>query len=100
MRGNIGPRVVNRIRKPATKYFGGEGEKKGEFRDHVILEILLIFKKYLVMVSIVRTTYTIQGLESLLGIGISNHHTLHRRTCMLQQIQDHPWRIYGPKTYL
>jgi len=57
MRGNIGPRVVNRIQKPATKYFLREGEKKGEFRDHVILEIPLIFKKYLAMARIVRTTH-------------------------------------------
>jgi len=55
MRRNIGPRVVNCIQKPATNYFLGEGEKKGEFRDHVILEVLLIFKKYLPMVRIVRT---------------------------------------------
>jgi len=55
MRRNIGPRVVDRIQKPITNYFLGEGEKKGEFRDHVILQVLPIFNKYLPMVRIVRT---------------------------------------------
>jgi len=55
MRGNIGPRVVDRIQKPVTNYLLGKGKKNREFRDHVVLEVLLIFKKYLPMVRIVRT---------------------------------------------
>ena len=55
MRGSIGPRVVDRIQKPVTNYLLGKGKKNREFRDHVVLEVLLIFKKYLPMVRIVRT---------------------------------------------
>ena len=55
MRGSIGPRVVDGIQKPVTHYLLGKGKKKREFRDHAVLEVRLIFEKYLPMVRIVRT---------------------------------------------
>ena len=55
MRGSIGPRVVDRIQKPVTHYLLGKGKKRREFRDHAVLEVRLIFEKYLPMVRIVRT---------------------------------------------